>query len=38
MSKMDDLGTMMQDTLEEAVLNYKHDLRILPNVKVMKNM
>tara|TARA_B110000037_G_scaffold71300_1_gene85941 strand:- start:10158 stop:10949 length:792 start_codon:yes stop_codon:yes gene_type:complete len=36
MSKMDDLGTMMQDTLEEAVLNYKHDLRILPNVKVMK--
>ena len=36
MSKMNDLGTLMQDSLEDAVANYKHDLRILPNVKVMK--
>lgn len=36
MSKMNDLGDLMQDTLDAAVANYKHDLRILPNVKVMK--
>jgi molybdenum storage protein len=36
MSKMNDLGSLMQDTLEAAVTNYKHDLRILPHVKVMK--
>jgi len=36
MSKMNDLGSIMQQTLDEAVVNYKHDLQILPNVKVMK--
>ena len=36
MSKMNDLGNLMQDTLESAVADYKHDLRILPDVKVMK--
>lgn len=36
MTKMKDLGRFMQDTLDEAISNYKHDLQILPNVKVMK--
>lgn len=36
MSKINDLGNLMRDTLESAKDNYKHDLQILPHVKVMK--
>jgi len=36
MSKITDLGDLMQSTLDAAVENYKHDLQILPDVKVMK--
>ena len=36
MSKMNDLSNLMQHTLETAAANYKHDLQILPHVKVMK--
>jgi molybdenum storage protein len=36
MSKINDLGNYMRDTLDSAAANYKHDLQILPNVKVMK--
>lgn len=36
MSKMNDLATFMDRSLKEASANYKNDLRILPNAKVMK--
>jgi hypothetical protein len=36
MSSMNDLGNLMRDTLDAAAADYKHDLQILPHVKVMK--
>ncbi len=36
MSKMNELADFMQDSLIEASANYKNDLRILPDAKVMK--
>ncbi len=36
MSKMNDLATFMDRSLKDASANYKNDLRILPNAKVMK--
>lgn len=36
MAEMDKLGDYMQNTLESAAADYKQDLRILPDVKVMK--
>lgn len=36
MSKITDLGNFMISSLEEATLNYKNDLQIYPDVKVIK--
>ncbi len=36
MSSISDLSNFMENSMEEATLNYKNDLRILPDVKVMK--
>lgn len=36
MSKIDELSNFMESSMEEAVSNYQNDLRILPDVKVMK--
>jgi molybdenum storage protein len=36
MSKISDLADFMQDSLDDAFDNYKNDLRILPDAKVMK--
>lgn len=36
MSKLEDLGNFMQSSMEEAASNYKNDLRIYPDVKVIK--
>jgi molybdenum storage protein len=36
MSKIEDLSNFMNGSIEEAQANYKNDLRIFPDVKVMK--
>lgn len=36
MSTINDLANFMESSMDEAALNYKNDLRILPDVKVMK--
>lgn len=36
MSKIDELSNFMVGSMEEAAANYQNDLRILPDVKVMK--
>jgi len=36
MSKIEELSNFMESSMEEASVGYKNDLRILPDVKVMK--